>query len=139
MTTRPTLPLLLVLLSFLGTGARPAPADEPEGKALDTFFRGKIVAFEKKGLTLRYDFSDAVQQQDWVEGVPFPIGQAPEQGVAVVDGSLEERRFVALFGRGERLTGAVAFSRPRLLMQYRRMIADGATFAEALASARANA
>ena len=59
--------------------------------------------------------------------------------VEVVDGSLEERRFVALFGRGERLIGAVAFSRPRLLMQYRRMIADGVSFADALASARANA
>jgi 3-phenylpropionate/trans-cinnamate dioxygenase ferredoxin reductase subunit len=57
----------------------------------------------------------------------------------VVDGSLDERRFVALFGRGDRLTGAVAFSRPRLLMQYRRMIADGVSFADALASARANA
>ena len=59
--------------------------------------------------------------------------------VEIVDGSLEERRFVALFGRGERLIGAVAFSRPRLLMQYRRMIADGTSFADALASARADA
>jgi hypothetical protein len=33
----------------------------------------------------------------------------------------------------------VAFSRPRLLMQYRRLIADGASFADALASARASA
>ena len=64
---------------------------------------------------------------------------AGDDAVEVVDGSLEERRFVALFGRGERLTGAVAFSRPRLLMQYRRMIADGISFADALASARANA
>ncbi len=59
--------------------------------------------------------------------------------VEVVDGSLDERRFVAVFGRDERLIGAVAFSRPRLLMQYRRMIADGVSFADALASARANA
>jgi NADPH-dependent 2,4-dienoyl-CoA reductase/sulfur reductase-like enzyme len=59
--------------------------------------------------------------------------------VEVVDGSLEERRFVALIGRDGRLMGAVAFSRPRLLMQYRRLIADGVSFADALASARANA
>jgi len=64
---------------------------------------------------------------------------AGDDDVEVVDGSLEERRFVALFGRGDRLTGAVAFSRPRLLMQYRRMIADGMSFVDALASARANA
>jgi NADPH-dependent 2,4-dienoyl-CoA reductase/sulfur reductase-like enzyme len=64
---------------------------------------------------------------------------AGDDDVEVVDGSLEERRFVALFGRGGRLTGAVAFSRPRLLMQYRRMIAEAASFADALATARANA
>lgn len=52
--------------------------------------------------------------------------------VEVVDGSLDDRRFVALFGRGDRLTGAVAFSRPRLLMQYRRLMVDGATFSDAL-------
>ena len=62
-----------------------------------------------------------------------------DDDVEVVDGSLEERRFVAIFGRAGRLTGAVAFSRPRLLMQYRRMIADGVSFADALASARATA
>jgi 3-phenylpropionate/trans-cinnamate dioxygenase ferredoxin reductase component len=59
--------------------------------------------------------------------------------VEVVDGSFAERRFVAIFGRDGRLTGAVAFSRPRQLMQYRRLIADGATFEDALASSRANA
>ncbi|HYV59354.1 MAG TPA: FAD-dependent oxidoreductase, partial [Acidimicrobiia bacterium] len=44
--------------------------------------------------------------------------------VAVADGSLEEHRFVALFGRGGRLVGALGFSRPRLVMQYRRLIAE---------------
>jgi 3-phenylpropionate/trans-cinnamate dioxygenase ferredoxin reductase component len=52
--------------------------------------------------------------------------------VAVVDGSLEERRFVAAIGRDGRLVGAVGFGRPRVVMQYRRMIADGATWDEAL-------
>ena len=58
-----------------------------------------------------------------------------DDDVEIVDGSLAERRFVALFGRAGRLTGAVAFSRPRLLMQYRRLIADGTSFADALAAA----
>jgi 3-phenylpropionate/trans-cinnamate dioxygenase ferredoxin reductase subunit len=55
--------------------------------------------------------------------------------VEIVDGALEDRRFVAIFGRDDRLTGAVAFSRPRLLMQYRRLLVEGATFAEARAFA----
>jgi 3-phenylpropionate/trans-cinnamate dioxygenase ferredoxin reductase subunit len=53
--------------------------------------------------------------------------------VAVVDGSLEERRFVAAIGRGGRLVGAVGFGRPRVLMQYRRMIAERCSWDAALA------
>ena len=56
--------------------------------------------------------------------------------VVVAHGSLEERRFVALFGREGRLVGALGFSRPRLVMQYRAMLANGASFDEALAHAR---
>lgn len=56
--------------------------------------------------------------------------------VVVAHGSLEERRFVALFGRNGRLVGALGFSRPRFVMQYRAMIANRATFDEALAHAR---
>jgi 3-phenylpropionate/trans-cinnamate dioxygenase ferredoxin reductase component len=55
--------------------------------------------------------------------------------VVVADGSLDERRFVALFGRGGRLVGALGFSRPRLVMQYRRMIAERASWDDALAHA----
>jgi 3-phenylpropionate/trans-cinnamate dioxygenase ferredoxin reductase subunit len=55
----------------------------------------------------------------------------------IVDGSIEDRKFVAVFGRAGRLVGAVAFSRPRLLMQYRRMVLERASFDDAVASARA--
>lgn len=57
--------------------------------------------------------------------------------IAVAHGTLEERRFVALFGREGRLTGALGFSRPRQLMQYRRMLAEGSSFDDAVAHARA--
>jgi NADPH-dependent 2,4-dienoyl-CoA reductase/sulfur reductase-like enzyme len=57
----------------------------------------------------------------------------------VVHGSLEERRFVAVFGRDDRLVGTLGISMPAKLMQYRRMIAERATFADALAYARASA
>jgi 3-phenylpropionate/trans-cinnamate dioxygenase ferredoxin reductase component len=50
----------------------------------------------------------------------------------VAHGTLDERRFVALFGRRGRLTGALGFGRPRHVMQYRRMIAERRSFAEAL-------
>jgi NADPH-dependent 2,4-dienoyl-CoA reductase/sulfur reductase-like enzyme len=56
----------------------------------------------------------------------------------VVYGSLEERRFVAVFGRNDRLVGALGFSMPAKVMQYRKMIEERATFADALERARAS-
>jgi len=56
----------------------------------------------------------------------------PGDEVRVVDGAVAERRFVALYGREGRLTAALGFSRPRLVMQYRKLIRDGASFEEAL-------
>lgn len=55
--------------------------------------------------------------------------------VRVVHGSIDERRFVALYGREGRLVGALAFSWPRLLMGYRRLLAGRATWDQALAHA----
>ena len=57
--------------------------------------------------------------------------------VAVADGSLDDHRFVALFGRGGRLVGALGFSRPRIVMQYRKLIAGRASWDDALAHAAA--
>ena len=42
----------------------------------------------------------------------------------VAHGTLDERQFVALFGRDGRLVGALGFNRPRQVMQYRRLIAE---------------
>ncbi|HEY5076360.1 MAG TPA: FAD-dependent oxidoreductase [Acidimicrobiia bacterium] len=52
--------------------------------------------------------------------------------VHVAHGSLAERQFVALFGRGGRLLGALGFNRPRLVMQYRRIIAERGSWDDAL-------
>jgi NADPH-dependent 2,4-dienoyl-CoA reductase/sulfur reductase-like enzyme len=57
----------------------------------------------------------------------------PNDEVRIVHGSVAERRFVALYGRAGRLVGALALSRPRLLMAYRRLIADGVSWEDALA------
>ena len=62
------------------------------------------------------------------------VGRArPGDDVEVVDGSLEAHRFVALYGRAGRLVGCLGFSRPRLVMMYRRLLAEGASWDEALA------
>jgi NADPH-dependent 2,4-dienoyl-CoA reductase/sulfur reductase-like enzyme len=59
--------------------------------------------------------------------------------MAVVHGSLDERRFVAVFGRAGRLVGALGFSMPAKLMQYRKLIGEQASFTDALEHARAAA
>jgi NADPH-dependent 2,4-dienoyl-CoA reductase/sulfur reductase-like enzyme len=53
--------------------------------------------------------------------------------VRVVDGSVEDRKFLALYEHAGRLVGALAFSRPKLLLQCRRLIAERLTIDEAIA------
>jgi NADPH-dependent 2,4-dienoyl-CoA reductase/sulfur reductase-like enzyme len=50
----------------------------------------------------------------------------------IVSGSFAERRFVAIFERGGRISGVLGFSQPRLVMQYRRMVSERASFDAAL-------
>jgi NADPH-dependent 2,4-dienoyl-CoA reductase/sulfur reductase-like enzyme len=57
--------------------------------------------------------------------------------VRVVDGSIDERRFVALYRRGDRVVGVLAMNRPRLLMTYRGLIERGASWDEAVETAGA--
>ncbi len=63
----------------------------------------------------------------------------PDDEVFVVTGSTEERRFAAIYGRGGRIVAVLGFNRPRHVMQYRRLIAGGASWDEALEFARSQA
>lgn len=56
----------------------------------------------------------------------------PGDSVEIVTGSAEDRRFAAIYGRGDRLTGVFGLNRPRHVMQYRRLITEGATWQDAL-------
>ena len=60
----------------------------------------------------------------------------PDDEVVVVTGSLAERRFAAIYGRAGRIVAVLGFNRPRQVMQYRRLIAGGASWDEALEFAR---
>ena len=58
----------------------------------------------------------------------------PDDEVRVVSGSVEERRFAAVYGRAGRIVGVLGFNRPRHVMRYRALIEQGASFDEALAA-----
>src|SRR6202042_415275 len=75
-----------------------------------------------------YFWSDQYETKIQVIGHP-----RPDDEMVVVDGSLEERRFVALYGRDGVLTGAVGCSRPRQLMGFRPLVEAQVRFDEALA------
>ena len=57
-----------------------------------------------------------------------------DDDVRVVTGSVEERRFAAIYGRAGRITGVLGFNRPRHVMRYRALIEQRASFDEALAA-----
>jgi NADPH-dependent 2,4-dienoyl-CoA reductase/sulfur reductase-like enzyme len=61
----------------------------------------------------------------------------PDDLVEVVHGSVEERRFVALYGRGGKVVGVLGINRPRHVMQLRQLVIDGAEWESGLATARA--
>ena len=53
--------------------------------------------------------------------------------VKVVHGSIDDPKFVAIYRRGDRLVGALGFGMPRVLMGYRRLLAQRASWDDALA------
>jgi NADPH-dependent 2,4-dienoyl-CoA reductase/sulfur reductase-like enzyme len=63
----------------------------------------------------------------------------PTDEIVVVAGSIEERKFCALYGRGDRVVGALTMNMPARVIRYRRQIADGLGWADALEAAIATA
>ncbi len=77
-----------------------------------------------------YVWSDQYDRKIMIAGRP-----RPDDAVRIFHGSLEERQFVALYGRNGKLAAALAMNRARFLMNYRRMLREGASFEEACAKA----
>ena len=57
----------------------------------------------------------------------------PDDEVKLIAGSIPERKFTVLFGRAGRLSGVLAFNRPRDVIKYRRLLADRPSWDDALA------
>jgi NADPH-dependent 2,4-dienoyl-CoA reductase/sulfur reductase-like enzyme len=73
----------------------------------------------------------------WTDQFDLRIAMAGEirddDEIHVCQGKLEEKRFLALFGRQGELVGAVGFGRPRSLNACRERLAKGISFADAIA------
>ena len=75
-----------------------------------------------------YVWSDQYEHKLQVVGRP-----QPGDSLVVLDGSLEERRFVAAYLRGERVTAAVTCNRRAAAMRIRGLLRAGATFPDLVA------
>ena len=64
--------------------------------------------------------------------IQFAGRLSADDRMQVVWGSVDERKFVALYGRAGRLVGVLAFNRPRALIQYKKLIAERASWEEAI-------
>ncbi len=61
----------------------------------------------------------------------------PGDDVRIVHGSVDDRRFVALYGRGGRVVGVLGVNRPRHVMQWRNRITEGISWEAGLELAAA--
>jgi NADPH-dependent 2,4-dienoyl-CoA reductase/sulfur reductase-like enzyme len=78
-----------------------------------------------------YFWSDQFEIRFQVLGNP-----SGEDDVVITEGTLEEGKFVAVFGRAGRLRAAMAIGKPRQLMGFRPLLQTGCSFDDALAHAR---
>lgn len=60
------------------------------------------------------------------------VGDAVADEVTVVEGPLEDGHLVAIYRLADRVVGALAVNRPRVVMKYRAMIGRGASWTDAL-------
>jgi 3-phenylpropionate/trans-cinnamate dioxygenase ferredoxin reductase subunit len=67
-------------------------------------------------------------------GIRFQVLGSPggDDDVQIVDGSLSDGKFVALFGRAGRLRAVMAIGRPRQLMSFRPVLESGSSWDDAL-------
>ena len=77
-------------------------------------------------------WSDQYDRKLQLAGRPSPTDE-----VRVVVGSTEELRFVALYGREDRLVAVLGMNRPRHVVQLRNLVEEGASYHEALERAAA--
>lgn len=64
--------------------------------------------------------------------IQFVGRRHPDDEMLVCHGSVEERKFVAVFGRQGRVSAALGFGLGRQFLTFRRLVTEGATWAQAL-------
>ena len=95
------------------TAASPVTAEPAQGEPYDP---------------VPWFWSDQYDRKIQLAGWP-----AGAEEVRIVDGSTDERRFVAIYRTGDRISAVLAMNRPRPMMTYRLLIEEDASWDEAMA------
>jgi len=69
--------------------------------------------------------------------IQFAGRMHPDDEIRVISGSVAERKFAALYGRADYLVGILAVNRPRVFLQFKKLIAANTNWDAALAQATA--
>jgi NADPH-dependent 2,4-dienoyl-CoA reductase/sulfur reductase-like enzyme len=69
---------------------------------------------------------------DWYGSRIQFVGIPQTEEIRVISEELGEEKFLALYRRGDRITGAITIDRPAQIMKYRRLIAQATPWPEAL-------
>jgi hypothetical protein len=81
----------LAAVALLACGHAGAAEPEAAETPLDVHFHGAVVGLDGTKVRLKYDFSNANQWKDWVEGVPFQVAKDKGDGAGVAEGRLSVR------------------------------------------------
>jgi len=103
-------------------------AVEQAAHAAKRLLRGP--AFNEPFSPVPYFWSDQLGVK--IQFAGHALGGADADELRVVEGSVAERKLVALFGRKDRVVGVLALGKPARLVHYRKRIADGMRWDEAV-------
>ena len=97
-----------------------------------TYVAERVLGGRSEGfLSVPYFWSDQHDRK-----IQYAGRSRPGDDVTIVDGSVEERQFTALYRRGDRLTACVSLSQPRTFLRFRKLLSEGASWRDAVESAR---
>ena len=99
----------------------------------------RLLATDEAGAAMAYEPVPWFWSDQYDRKIQLAGRARPDDRFAVVAGSLSDRRrFTALYGRGDRVVGALGMNMPAKIIRYRPAIAEGLGWDDALAAAAAS-
>lgn len=97
----------------------------------------RLLATDEAGAAMAYEPVPWFWSDQYDRKIQLAGRARPDDRLVVVAGSLADRRFTALYGRGDRVVGALGMNMPAKVVRYRPAIAEGLGWDDALAAAAA--